>query len=42
MLFTPPGTSGLIRLHAPYTSEDEIDKVVEYAKQRPVQMMRAS
>ncbi|AFL68561.1 FtsK/SpoIIIE family DNA translocase [Sulfurospirillum barnesii] len=38
MLFTPPGTSGLIRLHAPYTSEDEIDKVVEYLKkQRPVQ-----
>ncbi len=38
MLFTPPGTSGLIRLHAPYTNEDEIDKVVEYLKkQRPVQ-----
>lgn len=38
MLFTPPGTSGLIRLHAPYTTEDEIDKVVEYLKkQRPVQ-----
>jgi len=37
MLFTPPGTSGLIRLHAPYTTEDEIDKVVEYLKkQRPV------
>ncbi|ASC93635.1 DNA translocase SpoIIIE [Sulfurospirillum diekertiae] len=37
MLFTPPGTSGLIRLHAPYTSEDEIDRVVEYLKkQRPV------
>jgi S-DNA-T family DNA segregation ATPase FtsK/SpoIIIE len=38
MLFTPPGTSGLIRLHAPYTNEEEIDKVVEYLKkQRPVQ-----
>lgn len=37
MLFTPPGTSGLIRLHAPYTNEEEIDKVVEYLKkQRPV------
>lgn len=37
MLFTPPGTSGLIRLHAPYTNEDEIDRVVEYLKkQRPV------
>ena len=38
MLFTPPGTSGLIRLHAPYTNEEEIDRVVEYLKkQRPVQ-----
>jgi len=32
MLFTPPGISGLIRLHAPFTSEDEIEKVVEYLK----------
>ncbi len=38
MLFTPPGSSGLIRLHAPYASEDEIEKVVEYLKkQRPVE-----
>ena len=36
MLFTPPGISGLIRLHAPYTSEEEIDRVVEFLKaQRP-------
>jgi len=32
MLFTPPGITGLIRLHAPFTSEDEIEKVVEYLK----------
>ena len=32
MLFTPPGISGLIRLHAPFTSEEEIEKVVEYLK----------
>jgi len=32
MLFTPPGITGLIRLHAPFTSEDEIDKVVEFLK----------
>lgn len=38
MLFTPPSTSGLIRLHAPYASEEEIEKVVEYLKkQREVQ-----
>jgi len=37
MLFTPPGSSGLIRLHAPFASEDEIEKIVEYLKkQRPV------
>ena len=34
MLFTPPGSSGLIRLHAPYTSEEEIEKVVEYLKKQ--------
>ena len=37
MLFTPPGSSGLIRLHAPYASEEEIEEVVEYLKkQKPV------
>ena len=37
MLFTPPGSSGLIRLHAPFASEEEIEEVVEYLKkQRPV------
>ncbi|MFV0481402.1 MAG: DNA translocase FtsK 4TM domain-containing protein [Campylobacteraceae bacterium] len=36
MLFTPPGTSGVIRLHAPFTSEKEIEKLVDYLKmQRP-------
>jgi len=34
MLFTPPGSSGLIRLHAPYASEEEIEKVVEYLKKQ--------
>jgi S-DNA-T family DNA segregation ATPase FtsK/SpoIIIE len=33
MLFTPPGITGLIRLHAPFTSEEEIEKVVEFLKQ---------
>jgi len=34
MLFTPPGSSGLIRLHAPYASEEEIEEVVEYIKRQ--------
>ena len=38
MLFTPPSSPGLIRLHAPFASEKEIDTVVEYLKtQRPTQ-----
>ena len=32
MLFTPPGMTGLIRLHAPWSSEDEIDTIVEFIK----------
>ncbi len=38
MLFTPPGMSGLVRIHAPWSSEDEIEKVVDFLKdQREVQ-----
>ena len=38
MLFTPPGSSKLIRLHAPFTTEEEIEKVVEFLKsQREVE-----
>lgn len=38
MLFTPPGTSGLIRLHAPFITEREIETIVEFLKsQREVQ-----
>jgi S-DNA-T family DNA segregation ATPase FtsK/SpoIIIE len=32
MLFTPPGMSGLVRLHAPWSSEDEIEQIVEFIK----------
>ena len=32
MLFTPPGATGLIRLHAPWSTEDEIDTIVEFLK----------
>ncbi|WP_089503410.1 FtsK/SpoIIIE family DNA translocase [Campylobacter pinnipediorum] len=32
MLFTPPGSPGIIRLHAPFTSEKEIETIVEFLK----------
>ncbi|MEY3090391.1 MAG: hypothetical protein RL113_707 [Pseudomonadota bacterium] len=31
-LFTPPGSTGLVRLHAPWNTEEEIEQVVEYLK----------
>nr|WP_320036478.1 DNA translocase FtsK [Halarcobacter sp.] len=38
MLFTPPGTSGLVRLHAPWSMETEIESVVDFLKdQREVE-----
>jgi len=32
MLFTPPGSTGLVRLHAPWSAEDEIESIVEFIK----------
>ncbi len=32
MLFTPPGSTGLVRLHAPWATEDEIENIVEFIK----------
>ena len=32
MLFTPPGMSGIVRIHAPWSTEAEIEKVVEFLK----------
>ncbi|WP_033594551.1 DNA translocase FtsK [Helicobacter pylori] len=38
MLFTPPGTNGLVRLHAPFATEDEIKRIVDFIKaQKEVQ-----
>ncbi len=38
MLFTPPGSNGLVRLHAPFATEDEIKKIVDFIKaQKEVQ-----
>jgi len=31
-LFTPPGATGLVRIHAPWSTENEIDAVVEFLK----------
>ncbi|MGP1579667.1 MAG: DNA translocase FtsK 4TM domain-containing protein [Wolinella sp.] len=36
MLFTPPGGGGIVRLHAPWSSETEIEKIVEYLKSQRV------
>ena len=33
MLFLPPGTSKVTRIHGPYVSEPEIERVVDYIKQ---------
>lgn len=32
MLFMPPGSSHLLRAHAPFVSEDEVKRIVEYLK----------
>jgi S-DNA-T family DNA segregation ATPase FtsK/SpoIIIE len=32
MLFTPPGSTALVRLHAPWTTENEIETIVEFIK----------
>ncbi len=32
MLFTPPGATGLIRLHAPWSTEEEIEEIVAFLK----------
>jgi len=32
MLFTPPGMSGLVRVHAPWSDESEIEAVAEFLK----------
>ena len=35
-LFTPPGSTGLVRIHAPWNTEEEIDVIVEYIKAQRV------
>ena len=34
MLFTPPGMSGLVRVHAPWSDEKEIENVAEFLKEQ--------
>ncbi len=31
-LFTPPRSTGLVRLHAPWSTEEEVEEIVEYLK----------
>lgn len=33
-LFTPPGSNNLVRLHAPFASELEIERIVEFLKEQ--------
>ena len=35
-LFTPPGSTGLVRIHAPWNTEEEIEEVVEFIKAQRV------
>ncbi|WP_373028189.1 DNA translocase FtsK 4TM domain-containing protein [Sulfurovum sp.] len=35
-LFTPPGATGLVRLHAPWNKEEEIEEIVEFLKAQRV------
>jgi S-DNA-T family DNA segregation ATPase FtsK/SpoIIIE len=34
LLFIPPGTSRLTRIHGPYVSDDEVERVVEFLKEQ--------
>ena len=34
LLFIPPGTSRLTRIHGPYVSDEEVERVVEYLKEQ--------
>ncbi len=34
LLFIPPGTSRLIRIHGPYVSDEEVERVVEFLKEQ--------
>jgi S-DNA-T family DNA segregation ATPase FtsK/SpoIIIE len=34
MLYMPPGTSKLVRIHGPYVSEKEIERVVDFLKKQ--------
>jgi len=33
-LFTPPGSNALVRIHAPWNSEEEIEEIVEFLKEQ--------
>ena len=33
-LFTPPGSNALVRIHAPWNSEEEVEEIVEFLKEQ--------
>ncbi len=35
-LFTPPGSTGLVRIHAPWNTEEEIEEIVDFLKAQRV------
>ena len=35
-LFTPPGSTGLVRIHAPWNTEEEIEEIVDFIKAQRV------
>ena len=36
MLYMPPGTSKLVRIHGPYVSEKEIERIVDFVKKQAI------
>ena len=42
MLFLPPGTSKLARIHGPYVSEKEIERIVDFVKKQAMPAYDAS
>lgn len=42
MLFLPPGTAKLVRIHAPYVSDEEVGKIVQFLKKQGAPMFEST
>ena len=42
MLFLPPGTAKLVRIHAPYVSDEEVAKIVSFLKKQGAPMFEST